>query len=734
MMRCLSFSLFAMALVLTGCGGGQGDDRTDAWSTPANTPDAFLQMVNPQASLAAGEYQVIATTAFAGENGDYRLTITHDDGRVERFSGSWPGAGSAGRDPANPANPSYALSLDAAGGVTVSLKSDNADAFLYLLRNGDVVASDNDSGEGRNALLALSGSRIHNTEWSRAYYRAVDPLDQRTTLEDWKSVNGFGAGDCLHVVFRDTKDLGYGRNMQACRKPGGDLAVMVQNYVVKVLPGDPDNYGPLNLDAALGEQKQHLLGTNAIEFTPMDPNDPGSIRVAKFFTFNAAGKRIIEADLDGRGTKAMPQPCLVCHGASLLPLDENGELPEEALTSPKLNQLEVDSFEFAEYGPFTRPNAEDELRRLNGFVHGTFQDMANRSDSLAGVWDADFATEIAAGRYDNDFNSGVYNEDHVPAGWRQTMTRPAGVELLYKEVIEPHCIACHSLRGSRTGERVTAAIADREGNAVNFSSYEKFIGYSDMIIDYVYERGVMPLSLRNFNSFWSNPDGAPALLASFLPGFDHYDSQGRVVEPGLPVARTGASRTLMSPAQLDGSASLFADTLQWEVLQAPAGDWSLNDAGSPRPVLTAPTDGLYRLRLTAINDRGTDSAEVDIQVSSAMAIAPADLTFSDHVAPVLQSSSAGTREACTNCHSGSAVTYRGIPVFFTNNDNLYRDVMARVDLADPENSPLLRKPTREQHGGGVVIDRNDPDGAALYETLVNWIREGAVCGDAGYCP
>lgn len=734
MMRRLACSLLAMGLGLTGCGGGQGDDQPEAWSTPANTPDSFLLMLNGQSSLGAGEYQVVAATAFSGENGDYRLTITRDDGSSQSFSGSWSGSGSGGRDPDSPDNPSHTLKLDAAGGATISLESENADPFLYLVRNGAVVASDNDSGEGRNALLALPRSRIHNTEWSKAYYRAVDPLNQRTTLEGWKSANDFGVGDCLHVVFRDTKDLGYGRNMRACRKPGGDLAVMVQNYVVKVLPGDPDNYGPLNLDAALEEQSDHLLGTNAIEFTPMDPASPGSIRVAKFFTFNAAGQRIIEADLDGRGSKAMPQPCLVCHGASLLPLDADGELPEEALTSPKLNQLEVDSFEFADYGAFTRPDAEDELRRLNEFVHGTFQDMASRDDTLKGVWDADFAMEIAAGRYDNDFNSGLYNEEHMPAGWQQTMARPEGVELLYKRVVEPHCIACHSLRGSLTGERVTAAIADREGNAVNFSSYEKFIGYSDMIIDYVYEQGVMPLSLRNYNSFWRDPDGAPALLASFLPGFDHYNSQGRVVEPGLPVARTGASRTLVSPAQLDGSASLFADTLQWEVLQAPAGDWSLSDAESARPVLTAPTDGLYRLRLTASNDRGTDSAEVELQVNSGMATVPGDLTFTDHVAPVLQSSSAGTREACTNCHTPGALTYRGIPVFFTDSGTLYRDVMARVDLADPENSPLLRKPIREQHGGGVVIDRDDPDGRALYETLVNWIREGAVCGDASYCP
>src|SRR5690606_35218266 len=68
--------------------------------------------------------------------------------------------------------------------------------------------------------------------WSEAYYRAVDPDGERTTLEEWKTVNGFyGCPDYVHVVFRDAKDLGYGRNMQACRHPDGRVAVFVDNYV-----------------------------------------------------------------------------------------------------------------------------------------------------------------------------------------------------------------------------------------------------------------------------------------------------------------------------------------------------------------------------------------------------------------------------------------------------------------------------------------------------------------------
>lgn len=723
--------LLPLFLLLSACGGQDDTEITPPPVSPEQ-PDSFLRFLNTQASLAAGEYRVVAATASAGVSGDYTLTVTRADGTGETFSGSWSGSGGPLHD--DPANPVHEVTLERAGGLTLLLESPTVDTYLFLVRNGEIVARDDNSGEGSHALIDLPVTKIHDRAYSRAYYEAVDPFDQRTTLEDWKAANGFGTGDCLHVVFRDTKDLGYGRNMRACRKTNGDLAVFVENYVVKVLPGDPDNYGPLNLEAALQEQRDHHLGTNAIEFTPRDPLDPGSERIAKFFTFAPDGKRNLEADLDGRGKKAMPQPCLLCHGATLLPLEPDGSFPLQSLRSAKLNQLEVDSFELASQGPFSGDAIQDGLRELNEFVHGTFQDMEARDDAQPGVWTAAFATDIAEGRYDGDFGSGHYNDAYVPPGWQQTAGRPEGVELLYKQVVEPHCIACHSLRGSRTGERVTQAEPDREGNAINFSSYEKFIGYSDLIIDYVYERGVMPLSLRNFNSFWENRDGPPTLLASFLPGFDRYDAEGRVITPGAPVARPGTDRTAVSPVQLDGSASNFVRGYRWRVLDAPADDWTLTDADSARPVLTAPTDGGYRLELTVTNRRGSHSAELELEVDSTLSPTPQALTFTDHVAPILQTANAGTREPCVNCHTDASPTYEGVPVVYTDNSDLYRDVLARVDLAEPENSILLRRPTREQHGGGVVIDTSDADGRAVYETLVNWIREGAVCGSASYCP
>jgi hypothetical protein len=608
-------------------------------------------------------------------------------------------------------------------------------------------------------FLNAQRGEVLNASWSEAYYRAVDPYGERATLEGWKAANNFD--DCIdqvHVIFRDAKDLGYGRNMRACRHPDGRVAIFVDNYVVRIRPGSPTNYGPINVEAAILEDPHHMQGTNAIEFSPIDPTNPASVKVAKFFTFTPSGELNIMADLDGRGAKPMPQPCLLCHGATLLPWDADPIIASatpwaepgvaETLKSAKLNQLELESFDYSSLrSGYSRAEQEEVLRRLNRFILDTFEEAASRPLAAPGRWWPDFAIEIANKRYADaiDVSGQLYQDDSVPCGWRVDPSldadcvppvdmpigmRPEGVDLLYKRVVEPHCIACHSLRGTRAGE-----LQGNDGNAINFSNYEKFIGYDDLILDYVYHRGVMPLSLRNYEKFWSDRcNGPSALMASFLPGFDRYDDQGCVIAPGVPVALPGADRTVMSPAILDASASLFARSWHWQVISTPApgAEAGFSDSTSSAPQFSASVDGTYVVRLTVSNFRGSDSEDLVLTVDSAMNPTPTELTFVDHVIPVLRDPVyPGRLQRCVDCHSlpGQAGAYAGIPVIYDQDGRVYRDVLHRINLNDPENSMLLRKPTRDQHGGGKVIDRGTADGEALYRMLINWIRAGAPCGD-----
>lgn len=603
---------------------------------------------------------------------------------------------------------------------------------------------------------------VNSEAYATAYYEAVDPLNQRTTLADWKAINGFDAGEDVHVTFRDTKDLGYGRDMYAKSFPDGRVAIYVDNYVVRIEPGDATTYGPLNLGAAIEQDREYHFGTNAIEFSP-DSNDPNGNKILKFFTFtpadaNGVQHRLIKVDLDGRGDKYMPTMCVVCHGATMYPLRQDGSFDPISLKSPKMNILQQHTFEFSADPGFTEAEQARGIAEINRMVYNTYHEMGERLDGNNATinddrdddqanWHSDFAEELLEVTYGfSDPGEGnrladtsaftAYQAGAVPSGWAQTADRPGGVDVLYKEVIEPHCIGCHSLRGTKVASNNDTILGeDHHPNAVNFSTFEEFIGYNDLIIDYVYRRGAMPRSLINFDQFWNDPI-APTLLATFLDGFDVFDANGNVVRPGKAVAMPGADRTVASsPATLDASASMFSTAYSWSIVSSTDPNASLSDPSSAEPELTAADGAVVELELTTSNARGnSDPARVTITVDS---------SFTSYASVFIDSSEPDIRQllidaTCVSCHSASSAgtgsIYEGIPIYYdegsyTIKKDLYRNILNRVDLEDPENSLLLRKPTSLQHGGAVVLDRSNPTGNALYNYLLNWIRNGAPCGD-----
>jgi hypothetical protein len=717
-----------------GC-EGRDDTEVDPITVDSTmTPNSFLSFINDQASFGVGEYQVVVSPETDGATGDYALTVTLPDGSFQSFNGSWPAVSSAA-SPNN--NPTHSVTISTPGALALQLSS-TAPGHLYLMKNGVVVAEQ--GGTGNSLSWTLDASEIDSQAYAEAYYDLVDPNDERTTLADWKRTNGFDQGGVTHVIFRDTKDLGYGRDMYARMTEEGGLAFYVDNYVVIFQEGSSANYGPLNLDAALAQDRDRHIGSNAIEFSRLDPNDPDSPRVLKFFTFlpenrDGVQQRILKANLDGRGIKHMPTMCLVCHGGTLLPLNEDGTFPEQSMLTAKFNRLEVDTFEYGDETGQTRADQEASLKRLNEWMLNAYQEIDARSVNTRGKWWGDYAIELMEGHYGGSGMPATQYQSSVPAGWQATDSRPEGVELLYTEVIEPHCVSCHSLRGTEAGNRETVLV-DGElislANAISFSSYEQFISYNDKIIEYVFRRGVMPLSLRNYEKFWEDPEGPPSRLASFLTGFDVFNDAREVEAPGKPFARPGENRQARSPVQLTGSESLFSDRYQWEVIDAPvAASYSLSSDTALSPVFTTDTDGEYEIQLTVSNSSGASDTESFILTIDSQGIDQSALTFVDDIRPILGSDSL---LLCSSCHNGTTGR-QGIPVHYDDaNPNQYRDVLARVNLAAPQDSLLLLKPTQVQHGGGIQIDRTTTDGETRYQTLLNWIREGAVCGnDANIC-
>ncbi|HET8729742.1 MAG TPA: hypothetical protein VFM34_01355 [Moraxellaceae bacterium] len=715
-----SLLVLGLAAALAGC-VGNGDTKEAPAVPAADSPNAFLTFPNTQAPLGAGSYS-IQVSALTGTVADtFHLVITFDDGSTRSVDGSWTAGGTT-----TLADP---LVLARAGGVRIVATSGSGQAVhIVLSRNGSVVAD-------AAGTLNLPLSVISSTQYAKAYYDAVDPQVERDTLEKWKSRNGFYDGNpyntVTHVVFRDALDLGYGRDMTVLyNSVTGRTAFMVHNYVVSLQPGASSNYGPLNVDAAIAQDPRFFIGTNVIEFSPANEDNPadvnGAMMINKFFIFDKNGNRITEADLDGRGIKPVPGTCWTCHGGETLPLTPAGKFQPMSVRSPKFNILGVADFEYSLQDGYHRDQEEDRLRLLNSYVKGSYDTIASRdinnSATGRGKWSADYAQELVNGRYGSVFTSGTYQDGFVPAGW-QNGPGQENAELLFTRVVGPHCTGCHSLQGrAATG----TDYAGNLGNGINFSSYTKFMAYRTRIIDYVYKRGIMPLSLRNFESFWEYPDGAPSILASALADPSLFDSStGKVIPPGRPVARPGADRTVRGPTvQLDGNASYFADSYHWAITSPVASTATLSNPDTARAVLNAPAAGTYVVTLTVTNSRGSHSASETLTVNGAAADQTA-LTFANDIRPIL------SNNGCTGCHVDGGIA--GIPVYWDDNidsdgNKLYQRILARVNLANPEDSRLLKKPTSELHGGGVVIDTTTPQGQADYNTLVNWIREGAACG------
>jgi hypothetical protein len=694
--------------------------------------------------------------------------------------------------------------LQRAGGVTLSLGS-TVDGMLYLIDDSgspQVIAEQNTQGAGEAEVLTFVESDIDQSDFASAYYRAVDPANARDTLQKFKRLHGLDQeAEDVHVIFRDSKDLGYGRDMYMRSYPnpdcGGQVIVFyVQNFSVQIVDGVA--YGPVNLEGAISQDLQHHFGSNAIEFSRglSSAGDTCSDQpFTRFFTYrsdysspDAEHPRLLRVDLDARGSKAMPQPCISCHGGTLRPLDRYGRLvamhagdPANMIgdTKSRLQAFEVDTFEFSERPGYRRVDVEDKLRRLNMAVYCSYPGSQGHpgcdahgggipAQIDAGEWNGDFAREVLLGWYQNrlELSGTSYDQSFVPTGWQpEPGGAPEGADSLFRKVIGPNCFVCHGKRGNALGSNGNVG---GDGKDLDFSSYQKFISHAEEIRRLVYEEGRMPLGLLNYNNFWGDPEKAE-LLGSFITGYTevdfaqrHVDVEGNIVPPGRVVARAGPDRlTAVSQAiTLDAQASLFADSYQWQLISAPTGA-DARIASSDRAVTDFITDtaGDYQLQLTASSSENgnSDQDQLTLRVDAGLVVAPRDLRFYDHVVDQLAT-------CASECHSAGGGT-RGagaepqvarVPVWWVDDSQqpfalptsvsdtpslgLYEQVRARVNLEHIEDSLILKKPAGIHHYGNERsgFDLSIPVGSAgrsSYDLLVNWIAEGAVCGGSdSQCP
>jgi len=750
-----------VALALMGC--GQKNEDTASEPNPVSGVD-FLMFPNPQASLGVGDYTVLfENTTLPTNPTPYTLTVTYTDGRVETFPGNFTLTFQLVSVPIETRN---------AGGVTLSLNSGGATAIMGIevTGSGSFVGL---SGIVVNPSISLPRFEIDQAAYAGAYYAVVDSGAAKTTLADFKTANGFNAANCqptntvsveeYEVKFRDVHDLGYGRHMCVHRnKTTGDVAVWVENFQVTAIPGQ--HYERVNLEALIADDRRWHVGTNAIEYSATPTS--GGVKFVKFYTFNPDGTRRTFVDLDGRGAKAMPVPCITCHGGKGLPLTAAGTFPviaafPQADTLAHMQPLNVDTLDFWDQSPWTRPDQEASLKAINKVVLCTyplpaasaFAEDACRTPTVgAAQWQGTTA-EMVKDWYGGDgMPNAAASDSYVPTGWKDGATAPvsgdvvpAGATNLYRTVIAPYCRVCHALRGN--GNFPGA-------NDIDFMEYSKFIGstnyegfavgpagggHYNRIKYHVFDRGNMPLALLKWDQFWAS--AAPTTLAAFVPGAL---SGGSAIQPTRPVALPGPDRMRLktgSAVKLSGADSINAVSYRWRITSSNAANAALANPNTVRPTFTANIDGIFTVELI-VNNGSMDSAPAtQTLVSAAANPDPNSIRWQD-IRNILQNTGGITPGTpCASCHDSGSGNF-GPPVFYNdydrNGDSLvdaadvhqfYLDIRARLNFTDVEASFLLRRPSGHHHPGGLLdgfdVNNQTTGNRVHYDTILNWIVNGA---------
>jgi hypothetical protein len=596
-----------------------------------------------------------------------------------------------------------------------------------------------------NPQVQADGSlQTDSPAYAQAYYAAIDPTNAKDTLAKWKAANGFdtGTGTQVTAVFGDSRDLGFGRRMTGRQNADGTLAFLVENYLVKT--GGAYSFSSLNLEAAIVRDPKSLVYVAGVEFSP---GPAGRVGFAKFFNFDVAtGARKDTVDLDGRGDKAMPGPCLTCHGGradALTPPDASGRprfnLLHNVVSATRgdvLGQLppfEVGDLQFAQTPGYTRADQEPVLKAMNRMILCSYPltapssapEDACRRPAAAGEWQSTAASLIKAAYGGDGLPVATYSDPGVPPSWTA-----AGQSTLYTSALVPACRVCHMMRG--TGMQ----------SDIDFTTYEKFQPYAERTFATVVNRGDMPLALVPYNAFHASA-GEDA-LASFLTaqGLPARDAGSVALRPGRPIADPGPDRAVRPGAtHLSATASQFASAYAWAIVSGPNGTTpstaTLTSASSAQPVFNAATDGTYVLSLVVGNGSALSApATLTLVVSSALTPAPEAIRFAD-IKAVLQD---GFK--CQGCHAPASPL--PAPIWFTNEDRdgdgtvgsatddawYYAEVRSRINFADIATSELLRKPQGIHHRGGrgdgfdTSVAPGQP-ARAKYDLFLNWALNGA---------
>jgi hypothetical protein len=620
-------------------------------------------------------YTYVNTTANTGNillndqdtNGDSLIVSAFDSASAQAGSVSYNGDGSFSYEP-----PDNFQGNDSFDYIITDGRGGSATATVFIAVVDQVLADDN---RFLTFLNQTSPLFAEDANTARAYYRAVDPLDQRTTLQAWRDLNGFNIGADAFAVYINNNDLGFARRMFVRTDP---ITGVVSSYV--------ENYATLS--DALNEV--NLIATVAMEHTVapgQDPLDQDALRYSTFYVYDGNDNRDLGADLDGRGFKFVPGLCNICHGGRPKAL-VNGVYPDAGNTGAGFIPWDLDTYLFEDAtASVSRAQQEDQFKIFNETVLQTDPKSAQR--------------ELIEGWYGGpNLPANAFNGGFVPEGWLPP-NAPANATQLYIQAVAPSCRACHVMRGSDVQ------------NDIDFSSYDKFVSYKHRIERLVFDESTMPLALRTFDRFWTNQI-IPETLADFLNSSKILED-GELLTPGRPVANAGPFREeALGRVDLNGNGSIFtggATPFSWSLVSRPAESLAvIQNADQADAFFIADVPGDYIAQLVVNDGIGNTPAsppgEVFIRVSGALR----NTSFVSDISPIF--------DECAVCHLGFDNPR------FNNLGILYDNVINFVDLNDPVNSRILTKPSGNHHAGGTIAGFETVN-SEKYKLILRWILEGA---------
>lgn len=302
----------------------------------------------------------------------------------------------------------------------------------------------------------------NNVNTANAYYKAIDPKNQKTTLAKWKTINGFNSGDDAKSFYFNANDLGFGRSMHMkkgkCDPTGCDIAYYVSNY-------------PTVDNARLDVNK---IATVTMDYSRVTSTGP---RFTKFYIFDKNDKRVISAALDDFGAKNLPNLCDICHGGepkSDSAVVANGNVyPNDGNINANFIPFDLESLTYSNVHGFDRKTQEPQFKKMNIGILSNTQPPAAVKELIVGWYGG------------NNLPKALQNSNFVPSGW-------VGHENLYNTAVKTSCRACHIMMNS--------SVANLLG--LNLSSYDRLknIGQDAKLL--VCAARTMPNAELTFENLW----------------------------------------------------------------------------------------------------------------------------------------------------------------------------------------------------------------------------------------